>query len=391
MGLSYNKLIRFDLLGEADQRFNDNKEKCFEFLRICEEICATDTFIKDCPSFPGSTKSIIRDEFVSAIGSTLAIEGIVLREEEIKRALQDPSLGDRHAINSRNVYDYIHNEIRQSKGEFVYKEEHITNIHKLFTTGIDYIGSKPGIYRDVSASFGEPRRVSLCRNYTDIYKAVSDYIKWLNIKKTGFFTSNPIAIAIMAHYYLAEIHPFGDGNGRTARAVEAMVLYANGINPYCFWSLANFWGAHRAEYFAHLGNIRETCDPLDFIIWGAKGYLEQVKRIKGLVLNKLKCLMLRDYVGWLFKNKKQQKSEKKINQRIRDVVFLLTDFGKIPFDKFRASPQYESLYSNKSDSAKSRDLSKMKSLEFVRISATDGKEFIEPNYDILEKVEYKLP
>ncbi len=126
------------------------------------------------------------------------------------------------------------------------------------------------------------------------------------------------------------------------------MLYANGINPYCFWSLANFWSANRNEYITHLGNIRETCDPLDFLIWGAKGYLEEVKRIKERVLKKLKYLMLRDYVSWLLTAKKQQKPEKKINQRIRSIVFLLTDFGKIPLDKFRTSPQYESLYSHKS-------------------------------------------
>ncbi len=41
--------------------------------------------------------------------------------------------------------------------------------------------------------------------------------------------------------------------------------------------------------------------------------------------------------------------------------------------------------------SKSRDLSKMKSLELIRISEADGKEFIEPNYDILDKLEYVLP
>jgi len=391
MSLNYDKLLRFDLLNDADQKFNDDREKCLEFLKLCYDIGATDRFIRECPSFPGSTKSIIRDELVSVIGSTLSIEGIVLREEEIKEALQDPSLGNIHAVNSRKVYDYIHEEIRQSKGNFVYKEEYITKIHELFTAGIDYIGSKPGVYRDINASFGEPRRVSLCHNYADIYQAMKNYIEWLNSRKTGWLTSNTFANAIMAHYYLAEIHPFGDGNGRTARAIEAIVLYADRINPYCFWSLANFWGAHRNEYITHLGEIRDTCDPLDFIIWGAKGYLEEVNRIKDRILKKLKCLMLRDYMDWLYKNKKRQKPEKKINQRIRDVIFLLTDFGKITFDQFRNSPQYGSLYSGISSSSKSRDLTKMKSLDLIRISTVEGTEFIEPNYDILEKMEYVIP
>jgi Fic family protein len=403
MRLSYNKLIQYDLLDDAEANLTNNQEKFFEFFTTFQNVIAADRFIRDCPSFPDSNKTIIRDELVSAIGSTLAIEGIVIKEEEIREAIQKPVLTanlqrkQQEALNSRNVYGYIINTVNtvilERKGEFVYKDDYVRNIHRLFTENINYIGSQPGAYRNTSTSFGDLRKVSLCQNYPDIYKAMNNYINWLNQKKEGILTNNIIAKAIMSHYYLTEIHPFGDGNGRTARAVEAMVLYANGINPYCFWSLANFWSARRNEYIAHLGNIRETCDPLDFLIWGAKGYLGEVERIKGAVLKKLKYLMLRDYVSWLLKTKKQQKPEKKINERIRSLMFLLTDSGKIPLDKFRASSEYESLYLHESSSTKSRDLSKMKllTLDLIRISIVDGKEFIEPNYDVLERLEYRPP
>lgn len=72
-------------------------------------------------------------------------------------------------------------------------------------------------------------------------------------------------------------------------------------------------------------------------------------------------------------------------------MFLLTDFGKISLNKFRASSEYESLYSYMSSATKSRDFSKMKSLGLIRIAIVDDKEFIEPNYDILDRLEYRLP
>ena len=396
MNLDYNKLIQFDLLNDAEAKLMQGRENIFELFTVFQNIFNADSFIRNCPSFPGSTKNIERDELVSAIGSTLAIEGITFREEEIKETLDKANLQakiqrkQQEILNSRDVYDYIKKAVHEQKGEFVYKDEHIINIHRLFTANISYLGNQPGTYRNMNTSFGDPRKRGLCENYTDIYKAMGNFINWLNQKNEGVLTGNPIAKAIMSHYYLTEIHPFGDGNGRAARAVEAMVLYANRINPYCFWSLANFWSAHRNEYIAHLGNIRETCDPLDFLIWGAKGYLGEVERIKGAVLKKLKYLMLRDYVSWLLNAKKQQKPEKKINQRIHRLVFLLTDSGKIPLDKFRASPEYESLYSHASSATRSRDLSKMKFLELIRISEADGKDFIEPNYEVLEKLQYRI-
>ncbi len=398
MSLSYNKLIKFNLLDEAEESLTEPecRSKFFEFFKAFQGIANVDRFIRDCPSFPGANRDIIRDELVSAIGSTLAIEGVVFKEEEIKEIIQKTNPKEllqreqQAVLNSRHVYRYITKTIDKCGEEFVYKDGHIINIHKTFTKSINYLGNQPGAYRNMSASFGEPRRRSLCESYTDIYKAMGNFVNWLNQKKEGILTGNIIAKAIMAHYYLAEIHPFGDGNGRTARAVEAMVLYANKINPYCFWSLANFWSANRNEYIFHLGNIRETCNPLDFLMWGAQGYLKEIQRIKERILKKVKQLMLQDYIRWLLDTKNQQPPEKKINQRIYGVLFLLTHSGKILFDKLRSSPEYKSLYSHVSSMTQSRDFSKMKSLKLIRISDTTDKVFIEPNYEVLKSLEYSV-
>jgi len=402
MALNYGKLLRFDLLDEADNNLvqSDNKEEFFEFIKLSQGIWNVNQFIIDCPSFPGSTKEIVRDELVSAIGSTLAIEGILLQDNEIKDAIQEQPLApeevvrrkEQYASNSRDVYDYMQQEVPGANQAFTYTQEHILTIHRLFTKNIESVGNKPGAYRNMQARFGYPPKTSLCENGEQVYQAMKLYVEWLNTEERGFLSSNPIAKAIMAHYYLAEIHPFGDGNGRTARAVEAMALFHKGMNFYCFWSLANFWKADRSQYIAQLGNIRNTCNPLPFILWGAKGYLDEVTRIKGRVLSKLRYLMLRDYVSWLLRTKRQQPSEKKINQRIHDVMVMLTAAGKLALSEFRALPQYKALYTNKSSqSSKSKDLAKMKSMNLVRISEVDGKEYIEPNYEVLEHLEYPLP
>lgn len=396
MALGYKKLIQFDLLDDAEEKLTKVKNRFFEFLRISQDIMVTDSTIRDFPSFPGSTDTIIIDELVSAIGSTLAIEGIVVKQEEIKETIQKEGFKNnlqrkqQEILNSRDVYKYIKKTVLDNKGEFVYKDKHIIDIHKHFTTKIPYVGNQPGAYRNTGTSFGDPRKVSLCKNYTDIYKAMKNFIKWLNQKNEGILTSNMIAKAIMAHYYLTEIHPFGDGNGRTARAVEAMALYANGINPYCFWSLANFWSANRNEYITHLGNIRNTCDCLDFLMWGAKGYLEEIQRIKALILKKVKQLMLQDYTRWLLLTKKHQPKEKKINNRISRIIELLTRSDRVPFDKLRSSTEYTTIYSHSSSMTQSRDLAKMKSLRLIFMSKINGKMHIEPNYEILESLTFNM-
>lgn len=398
MALSYTQLIRFDLLSGLEERLLSNAKqvgKFFEFQTIAQKIDVADQFIKELPSFPHSNKNIIRDELVSAIGSTLAIEGIAVDNEKIKETLDggadlqvEMQRKRQEVVNSRIVYDYIIHDIDGSGGKFAYSLEGINCVHEHFTSGIDYPGNSPGRYRNTGATFGDPRKPSLCRNYTEVYQAMTLFVEWLNSTSTGPLTGNKIAKAIMAHYYFTEIHAFGDGNGRTARAIEAMVLYKHNINPYCFWSLANFWSAHRGEYLAHLDSLRRSCDPFDFIKWGTEGYLGEVLRIKGLVLQKVKQLMLKDYVAWLVNTSKGKAPEKKVNQRMACIVFMLGEIGRQPLAKFRQSAQYQALYAGKSPMTKSRDFNRLKTTELIKLTTVDAEEFVEPNYDIFNKVRY---
>jgi cell filamentation protein, protein adenylyltransferase len=251
-----------------------------------------------------------------------------------------------------------------------------------------YINNTPGDYRNFSVSFGEPRRNGLCRTRTEIDTAMSNFVEWLNKEKADLLNSNIIAKAIMAHYYLTEIHPFADGNGRTARALEALILYVNGVNPYCFWSLANFWSRNKDKYLIYLGDIYSTQDPWNYLIWGMKGYLEEIKRIKGLVLKKQKQLMFMDYMKYLLDNKKKQKI--KINQRIIDFLRLLVNSGRITTEKFSSSPEVKALFGNVTKATRSRDFKKMKDLKLVNFIKEKDEMYAEPNFNLLEKISYNV-
>ena len=395
MSLDFEKLIKFDLLDEADKALlaTDNPGRLKDFFTTMQEIISTDQFIKDSPSFPGSTDTIIRDELISAVGSTLAIEGTLLAKEEIEESFQKADGNEKlrrkeqEAENSRKVYKFILDLVTRSEGDFIYTEEMIRQIHTYFTDGMNYLSNVPGEYRsDFPARFGYPTRQGLCRTRPEVEKAMSNFIKWLNEPDKGILGSSIIAKAVMAHYYLTEIHPFGDGNGRTARAVEALVLYVNKVNSYCFWSLANFWSSNRNQYIVHLGDIYSTCNPRDFLIWGMKGYLEEIKRVKGSVLKKVKQLMLMDYAKYLLDNKEKQKI--KINPRIVEILRLLVHGGKVPLEDLLSSPQVTALFRNVKRTTRYRDFKKMEALKLIRRSIENDKIFIEPNFQILEALTY---
>jgi Fic family protein len=85
--------------------------------------------------------------------------------------------------------------------------------------------------------------------------------------------------AILAHLYLAWIHPFGDGNGRTARLVEFQLLAAAGFPTPACHLLSNYYNRTRQLYYRML---RETSRvkpyPVgQFVSYALQGLAEELR------------------------------------------------------------------------------------------------------------------
>jgi Fic family protein len=75
--------------------------------------------------------------------------------------------------------------------------------------------------------------------------------------------------AVLAHLYLAWIHPFGDGNGRTARLIEFQLLLAAGFPTPACHLLSNYYNKTRARYYQVL---RETSRADGYPAWRFASY-----------------------------------------------------------------------------------------------------------------------
>lgn len=85
--------------------------------------------------------------------------------------------------------------------------------------------------------------------------------------------------AVVAHVYIAWIHPFGDGNGRTARLVEFGILTAAGIPSVAAHLLSNHYNVTRTRYYRELENASKSGGDLsrflDYAVEGFVGELQQ--------------------------------------------------------------------------------------------------------------------
>jgi Fic family protein len=124
---------------------------------------------------------------------------------------------------------------------------------------------------------------------------MSRFAAWANSREA--LAWDPVVRAIAAHFYLISIHPFGDGNGRTSRAVESYILYRGGINVVGFYSLANFYYKNRARYVEMLDHARfqSQGNLTAFILFGLKGLREELNSVTTEVVSTLARITFRDY------------------------------------------------------------------------------------------------
>ncbi len=80
-----------------------------------------------------------------------------------------------------------------------------------------------------------------------------------------------VACAIYAHLYIAWIHPFGNGNGRTARLLEFLILARSGMVPLPAANLlSNHYNLTRDRYYSRLADASRTLKTTSFLSYAAQ-------------------------------------------------------------------------------------------------------------------------
>jgi len=94
---------------------------------------------------------------------------------------------------------------------------------------------------------------------------------------------HPAVAAAWLHVAVAAIHPFRDGNGRTARVLASLTMYRGGFRHPAFTSLEEWWGRHPAAYygaFACLGDtFRDDAEVTPFITAHVRAQVAQVREL----------------------------------------------------------------------------------------------------------------
>ena len=125
------------------------------------------------------------------------------------------------ATNHASALDFIKEQIKRKPSDL--KEKDILKIHEIILDRIDR--ENAGIYRRV------PVRISgsavVLPNPRKVQTLMDEFFSWLKNETQMHATQ----LAAEVHYRFVTIHPFVDGNGRTARLLMNMILMMKGFPP----------------------------------------------------------------------------------------------------------------------------------------------------------------
>lgn len=147
------------------------------------------------------------------------------------------------AINHTEAIDFIQKLVN---GKEALSKRNLLDIHRLILKGIDQ--ENAGIYRKVPVRIsGSDHRLP---EPHELDPLMDDYFRFYHYNQKKL---HPVILAAEMHERLVSIHPFIDGNGRTARLVMNFVLISHG------YTRANIKGSpeSRSRYYLALDSIQK--------------------------------------------------------------------------------------------------------------------------------------
>lgn len=106
----------------------------------------------------------------------------------------------------------------------------------------------------------------------------------------------PVIQALLAHFFFDTIHPFLDGNGRTARLIAAAILSRRGCNLHGTYALIRHFYGHELRYHTILHQAWKRCpfELTPFVAFGIEGFIMELRSVDSFIKMKLDPIVDRD-------------------------------------------------------------------------------------------------
>lgn len=319
-------------------------------------------------------------ELKREVAGTSRIEGAVFTEEELDAAMQETADGlftrsQRQAHAAVRAYRWI----AMLPVDYPLTVETICEIHRQIVTGADDDHCPPGVprERDHNVTFGVPPHRGVDGGPACV-DALAAFASELQREYRGH---DPLVQAFAAHYHFAAMHPFLDGNGRTARALEALLLGRAGLRDSAFIAMSNYYYDEKSQYLAALAETRARDHDLTrFLKFALTGVAAQCQRLCNEIRREISKELCRSFAREMFSRLKGPRQRALADRQVKLHEHLLRA-GSRPLRILQE--EVENIYRGlkSPDKAFNRDLFYLVGFGALKIVKTNDVVVISANLD----------
>ncbi len=286
-------------------------------LQYIASIEASREVIRNAPLVPSWEAKFQEEARVRTVYHGTRLEGNELSAEQAERVIATPGTEPeevarqagvvarardvQEVINYRAVLDWINDWGRKLAGGArpLYTEDMLRSLHSICVHRIIPI-ENCGQYRTqrVVVRSVESGQIAYRPPIPEeVPILLHEFFDWLNGANAG--SLHTILRAAIAHYQLVHIHPFIEGNGRTARALALSLLYAEGYDVKRFFSLEQYFDNDIEGYYQAIKSVQESTgnDLTYWLEYFAYGLAVELDRIKQSVLKLSQDFRLQKKLG----------------------------------------------------------------------------------------------
>lgn len=259
-------------------------------IEACREV------VNNAPLIPAYEKQFKQEAQLATIHHGTHIEGNELSFTQAEGVLEGKNIvaGERdiqEVINYRNVLKYLDEEIGDVRdvGEksLKYTEKQILKIHSFAVEKI-VPEEQRGKFRQVQVILRNAQTGEIVFRpppAPEVPYLIEEFLKWLNGVEGKDL--HPVLRAAVAHYVISSVHPFTDGDGRTARGFATLILFTEGYDIKRLFSLEEYFDKNAFDYYEALRKTDLT-NEASFEERDLTGWLEFFTKALSIELTQIK-------------------------------------------------------------------------------------------------------
>ena len=336
------------------------------FWTLLGDACSKCEMISGIPLMPETAEELNRVSLEKGAQATTAIEGNTLTQEQVgllaRGELQLPPSKEYLGIEVANIL--------RGFNEMIYLDP----LPALSAERIKYLNGVvlDGLELDEGIVAGEVRthevgvaryRGAPARDCEYLLGRLCDWLNGMTPQLGHSKLALPVVKALVAHLYLAWIHPFGDGNGRVARLVEYQILLGAGVPDPATHLLSNHYNETRSEYYRRLDASSRVPDGvMDFLVYALQGFVDGLTEQVDAIKRRMREDMWTNYVHMRFRDRTSA-----TDTRRRHLVLDLSERdGPVRRRDLRLlTPRLAAAYAGKTDKTITRDLNALSDMGLI--------------------------